>query len=109
MGAFRGFRQKRGLSMTDPYLTIQQAASLAQVEHRTIRRAIHRRQLRALWGSHWLIRPEDFTEWLEHRTERKLAALTQPAPRKTPEQRSPSLQSMGSVARLKAIDSRRAS
>lgn len=52
--------------MSSPYLTVQEVAELARCEHRTVRRAIKKGELRAsLIGGRWIVKDIAVEEWIE--------------------------------------------
>ncbi len=83
------------------YLTVREVAELARCEHKTVRRAIADRRLRAFQPAHRvLIREDDAQDWIEGRVaapSSSAALALRRTSRRTPVGR-------GSVADLKAIE-----
>jgi excisionase family DNA binding protein len=86
------------------YLTVQEVADVMRCEHRTVRRAIKARELKAaMIGGRWLIRREAVDEWFDRRAKTP-AARPVVSPRRARATRLLYSQQTGSVARLKAIE-----
>lgn len=83
---------------TAPYLTVDEAAGLARVSTKTIRRAFTSGALRAFRPAHRvLLREDDVRAWVESQ-----AAATESRPRPRARTRRPA---PGSVTQLREMDS----
>ena len=91
--------------MTSPFITVPEAAELARVDPRTIRRAIADGRLRAFKPVRKiLIREDDVVAWIEGREIIPQPALPDPKPREVGTRASQSSGGMASVERLRAMD-----
>jgi excisionase family DNA binding protein len=94
--------------VSSPYLTVQEVAELARCEHRTVRRAIKKGELRAsLIGGRWIVKNTAVDEWIDGCANegRPAVAPAQPRPPLKPA-RSGSPARPGSIADLEAIRER---
>ena len=89
------------------YLTIREVAERMRCEHRTVRRAIHNKELEAaMIGGRWLIREDAVDAWFDFRRDaaRRGAGRTPPGRGRLVRPSSTDGGRAGSVARLKAIE-----
>jgi excisionase family DNA binding protein len=94
--------------VSSPYLTVQEVAELARCEHRTVRRAIKKGELRAsLIGGRWIVKNTAVDEWIDGCANERRPAEA-PADRRPPLKgaRTASPVRPGSIADLEAIRER---
>ncbi|MGO9754710.1 MAG: helix-turn-helix domain-containing protein [Solirubrobacteraceae bacterium] len=100
-----GGRSEARVGAVSEYLTVSEVAELLRCEHRTVRRAIRARELKAaMIGGRWLIRRDAVDDWFDRQAKTPAERGTVPTPRRARATRSLSSQQPGSVARLRAIE-----
>jgi excisionase family DNA binding protein len=97
--------------VNSPYLTVQEVAEMARCEHRTVRRAIRKGELKAsLIGGRWIVKVTAVEEWFEACANSRIGIPPSSQPRPPHRPRARARDNLptrpGSIADLEAIRDR---